>query len=356
MTAHLPEAERGYLLLADITGYTDYLRGSELEHAQDVLADLLETIISGIEPPFLLSKLEGDAAFGYVSADALSAAMLLDTLESTYFSFKRRLRDIRHATTCQCDACVLIPNLDLKFFVHEGRYVIRRIGRSEELTGSDVILVHRLLKGTSGAAVGTGAYAVYTNTTIATLDMNPIVLGFTEHTESLESVGDVEVFVQNLEERWLLEQERNRVFVTKAAAQSELVTELSAKPAVLWEWYTNPTRRLEWQEGMTGIHEDVYDGRRGIGTVSHCAHGPDVTLQKVIDWRPFASFTVEHDNAGIPAIITTTTEFHPTENGTRIIERASANPPEVWDAIQEFMLASVRRSNLTLASIIETAE
>ena len=47
MTQLLKEADRGCLLLADIAGYTSYLQGSELEHAKDVLTDLLETIIDG---------------------------------------------------------------------------------------------------------------------------------------------------------------------------------------------------------------------------------------------------------------------------------------------------------------------
>ncbi|MGI9585546.1 MAG: DUF2652 domain-containing protein [Acidimicrobiia bacterium] len=356
MTTHLPDAERGYLLLADITGYTDYLQGSELEHAQDVLADLLETIIAGIEPPFVLSKLEGDAAFAYASADAMTGAMLLDALESTYFSFKRRLRDIRHATTCDCNACVLIPNLDLKFFAHEGRYVIRHIGRSEELTGSDVVLIHRLLKGTSGDAIGTGAYAVYTDAAMTALGMDPSVMGFLEHTEVLESVGDVDVHVQNLAERWVFEQERNRVFVTKEAAQYEMITDSSAQPAVLWEWHTDPKRKMEWQEGLTSIGEDLDEGRRGIGAVSHCAHGPQVTLQKVVDWRPFTSFSIEHDIPGLPGILTTTTEFRPTESGTQIIDRVSANPPELWPAIKEALLPQLERNNAILESIIGTTE
>jgi hypothetical protein len=36
----IPAAESGCLLLADISGYTQYLCETELEHAQDVLADL----------------------------------------------------------------------------------------------------------------------------------------------------------------------------------------------------------------------------------------------------------------------------------------------------------------------------
>ncbi len=71
MTTNLTAAQEGCLLLADITGYTSYLQGTELEHAQDVLADLLETIIAGIEPPFEVSKLEGDVVFAHVPAAAV---------------------------------------------------------------------------------------------------------------------------------------------------------------------------------------------------------------------------------------------------------------------------------------------
>jgi hypothetical protein len=37
--------EHGYLLIADLTGYTAYLAGSELEHAPAIAGDLIETII-----------------------------------------------------------------------------------------------------------------------------------------------------------------------------------------------------------------------------------------------------------------------------------------------------------------------
>ncbi len=37
-------AERLCLIIADISGYTGYLTGSELDHARDVMADLLETV------------------------------------------------------------------------------------------------------------------------------------------------------------------------------------------------------------------------------------------------------------------------------------------------------------------------
>ena len=59
-------ASTGYLVIADLTGYTSYLASSEIEHAPIIAGDLLETIVGRLEPPFRLSKFEGDAAFVHV--------------------------------------------------------------------------------------------------------------------------------------------------------------------------------------------------------------------------------------------------------------------------------------------------
>ena len=72
--------------------------------------------------------------------------MLLDTIERCYFGFRRRRRDVRQATSCECNACVRIPDLDLKFVVHHGRAILQKVAGRQELLGSDVIVVHRLLK------------------------------------------------------------------------------------------------------------------------------------------------------------------------------------------------------------------
>ena len=102
--------ESACLLLTDISGYTGYLVGVELDHAQDVLADLMNTIIRALRPAFRLAKLQGDAAFMYAIAEKLDGSLLLDTIERCYFGFRRRRRDVRHMTSCECNACVRIPN------------------------------------------------------------------------------------------------------------------------------------------------------------------------------------------------------------------------------------------------------
>jgi len=51
--------------------------------------------------------------------------------------------------------------------------------------------------------------------------MDPTILGFVPNTESYEDVGEIPVWVQDLETRWTFEQERNRDFITSAQAAFE---------------------------------------------------------------------------------------------------------------------------------------
>lgn len=95
----LSSAQPHCLLIADISGYTSYLAAVELDHAQDILADLIGTVVTALRPAFKLAKLEGDAAFVYAQTEAIDASLLLDTIERCYFGFRRRRRDVRRRRT-----------------------------------------------------------------------------------------------------------------------------------------------------------------------------------------------------------------------------------------------------------------
>jgi hypothetical protein len=120
----MPEqVSSGPLVLADISGYTKYLAGVELEHSHDILADLLGLVAEQLCPPLALAKLEGDAVFCFaregtsaatVDGGSLSADELLEVLERTYIAFARRRRTVALSSSCTCDACRRVPELDLK--------------------------------------------------------------------------------------------------------------------------------------------------------------------------------------------------------------------------------------------------
>ncbi len=73
----LATAQPACFLIADISGYTGYLADVELDHAQDILADLVGAVVSALRPNFRLAKLEGDAAFTSMPGESIDGSMLL---------------------------------------------------------------------------------------------------------------------------------------------------------------------------------------------------------------------------------------------------------------------------------------
>jgi Protein of unknown function (DUF2652) len=180
-----PMAAAGPLLLADISGYTAFLRDVATAHADDafaggaipdayaMLSSLLGAIVERLVPPFTLSKLEGDAVFAYATDDHAIAhgAELLGCIDACYRAFRDRLATARGIWSCTCDACLRIESLDLKFIVHGGSFVVQEIAGRPELIGPEVVMAHRLLKTEAAGLIGQGAYALLTDTAAASLEV-----------------------------------------------------------------------------------------------------------------------------------------------------------------------------------------
>jgi len=316
-------------LIADITGYTGYLAGVELDHAQDILADLVGSVASALGPQFTLAKLEGDAAFTYSPGETIDGSMLLDTIESCYFGFRRRRRDIRQATSCDCNACSHIPDLDLKFVVHHGPVIVQDVAGSRELVGSDVVVVHRMLKNSIVDSLGIGAYALISDRAIGAAAIDPEALDMVRHVESYEAIGEVVGWVHDLQRRWLDEEERKRVFVRPEDSVLTVSIPAAVPPQFAWDFITKPGQRMSWQPWVTGVDvQGATGGRRGVGSVNHCMHGPDSVIEEILDWRPYdyvTDRTIIETPAG-PVHLLHTIEFEPTSEGTVIHYRFA--PPE----------------------------
>jgi len=354
----LSKPESACLVIADIAGYTSYLAGAELDHAQDILADLMDTVVTALHPLLRLAKLEGDAAFCYVVTEEVDPTALGDTIEGCYFAFRRRLRDIDNGSSCECNACVLIPALNLKFVAHHGQVGFQRIAGWEELVGSDVIVVHRLLKNDVGATLGLDAYALYTQPLVDAMGIADPAASFARHSAEYEGVGEVVGWVRDLDRAWKAEQERARVYVDGKDALGVVAIELPGPPAIVWDWVTSPIRRPQWQEGVIAIVADAPDGRQAVGTTNHCVHGKDAVIEEILDWRPYDYVTdrSQMPQRGIPQF-TTTTAFIPTDTGTRVEYRV-AKPRSLKDrvilqALLPMFRGSIEKGAAALRPLVE---
>jgi uncharacterized protein DUF2652 len=143
------ESERALLLIADIGGYTDYMRTHRmsLAHAEVNTARLLEAVIDAAGD-FELIEIEGDAAFLSREADTLDGngvAALTRAIVDMHRAFHRERAHVA-TNLCPCDGCEQAENLKLKFVAHVGDVATQTIRNRRRLVGIDVILVHRLLK------------------------------------------------------------------------------------------------------------------------------------------------------------------------------------------------------------------
>ena len=277
--------QRGCLVLADISGYTRYLAGVELEHSTDVLADLLGVVVKQMEGAFRVAKLEGDAVFAYSSDGRADGEATFAAAEACYAAFADRRDAIARATTCPCKACHRIDGLELKLVVHHGEYAIQTVGRKEELVGSDVVVAHRLLKNSVTRRTGLHGYALFTRTCLDAIGLDPAKIGMAEHSQRFAGVGQVDGFVYDLERHWREACEQRVVYVGADEADLEFSFETSAAPPIGWDYLTSQAKQVLWRADQE-VHDNP-NGVIGVGSVAHCVHGKTRLVHEVVDWRPF---------------------------------------------------------------------
>jgi hypothetical protein len=135
---------RALLLIADIGGYTQFMRLHRLSlaHSEEITGRLLEAAIEAA-PELELVDIEGDAAFlcAFDEEAAVGDASL-----AMHRAFHEKQMEIAANTLCPCEACARVGSLRLKFVAHAGEVTEQKIRNRTSLVGLDVIAVHRMLK------------------------------------------------------------------------------------------------------------------------------------------------------------------------------------------------------------------
>jgi hypothetical protein len=297
-----PKPELGYFVLSDFTGFTAYLAGVELEHAQAVLRDLTELLVSQLAPPLTVASLVGDGVLAYLPVHHLARGeTLLELVEAAYGAFRERVSSIARRTTCTCRACRSIPELDLKFIVHSGEFLLQVVPEGPpqpELLGLDVDLVRqRWLKLPVSAVTGWRGYALFTAAALRRMGLPPDQLDAHRQAVPVGPAGgprgEMVTYSLDLRTRFDEQVAARRAFVSEGEADAVVVQEFDAPPAVVWEWLNDPYKRTQWMRGRAWRSGARPAGRTDVGARNHCEHGLGTATEVILDWRPFAYFTVE---------------------------------------------------------------
>ena len=292
--------EQGYILIADISGYTRYLSESELDHAQKTLTALLNLLIRQTKPPLHISRLAGDAVISYAFREPFfSGQTFIELIEDTYVAFRRAIDMMVMNTTCDCNACRNIGGLDLKFFVHFGAFALQKLDAHNELVGSDVNLIHRLLKNTVTEQTGIRAYALYSDAAIEALALRDLCEIMQRKVETYEHLGEVTVWVQDLHPVWDKKKAALDVQVDPDMIVFEIETEIARPIEVVWDHLA----QVEFRSILMGSDRQEIDrrvnGRVSEGSKYICYHGDKVNVQTIVLWKPFEHM-ITHDLVDIP--------------------------------------------------------
>lgn len=345
----------GFLVAADVTGYTEFLTASELDHAHDLMRGLMAALSRSLTAPIQIVKYEGDAVLCYAPDGAVGTTLMLDILEQVYVAFADHLYNMQTCTSCSCRACANLRTLDLKLFLHHGRFVLEDHGRGPDLSGPDVILLHRLMKNRVRESTGIAAFMLATQ---AALDRLGHPRGFRAHQETYEHFGEVACGVSDLRES--LEQRRAAREVRVAPSDAAVVCEaiVAGPPPMVWDHFFDARKRIAWDGTVTSVRA-ARDGRgrEGPGAAMHCAHGSFTSVGTTLDWKPFCYFTQQYlsDGSGffLPPL-TMTVETEPLSGGdTRVrqlVRVAGANP--LHHLVVRLLRRSLeRRGNRNLARL-----
>jgi uncharacterized protein YndB with AHSA1/START domain len=292
------KTQSGFLVIGDITGYTNYVAQTELEHSQEILSELLGLILNQFAPLLKLAKLEGDAVFAYApDEEVVRGESILEVIEATYIAFRDRVSGIQLKTTCTCNACMALPNLDLKFMGHHGKFIIQDIAGIKEMVGNDINLVHRLTKNSVREKQGWPAYVLLTQDALDAMGITGDTME--PHIETYEHVGEIEAYVMDMHERFNAITAGYRMKIEQSEAVCVIRQPINAPPSLVWAYLFDTAKRNLYLPGGEWIAAGRPIGRLGTGASNHCAHGEgQLLIENMLDFKPPHFYSSEIYNRG----------------------------------------------------------
>ena len=136
----------GLLFIPDISGFTQFVTETEIDHSRRIIQELLEVVVDANQIGLEISEIEGDAVLFYRFGASPDLRQLYEQVERMFREFHRRLAAYEITRFCQCRACASAGRLTLKIITHYGEFTSYTVRQFRKLIGRDVIVAHQLLK------------------------------------------------------------------------------------------------------------------------------------------------------------------------------------------------------------------
>ena len=183
-------AEQATILIPDISGYTEFVSKTEIDHSSHIINRLLETIIEAAGADYVISEVEGDAVLMYKKGTPPSKREIIEQCVKIFTAFHTVLKEMKSVSICQCGSCLGMGDMTLKFVIHYGAIEEIIVTRFVKASGIDMVIAHRLLKN----GIGNHEYILVTKNYLNNIpDADETMqLSWEPSREAYASIGEVE--------------------------------------------------------------------------------------------------------------------------------------------------------------------
>ena len=266
------------LFIPDISGFTDFVNQTEIQHSGHIISELLEVLIDSNQLGMTVSEIEGDAVLFFKNNHVPALNEILEQTKKMYINFHNHLKYYESNRVCNCGACCTAAQLKLKIIAHSGDLGFINVKNRKKPHGKEVILIHRLLKN----SVTEKEYLLITDT-LASNDKDMIQnLEILKGSTHYDGLGEVSYSYINLDifKKELLEASP----VTKLKKISNPLKYdgyIDRDINDVFEILTNLDIRLTWLEGIDKLRYKKNRVNR-IGTKHTCViNGKDIEFETV---------------------------------------------------------------------------
>ncbi len=245
---------KSLLFIPDISGYTEFVQNTEVEHSQHVITELLEILIDANTQQLQLAEVEGDALFFYKEQEIPSREKLLAQVETMFTAFYSHLKLLEKNRICPCNACATAPNLKLKIIAHCSDLQFINVQNKRKPFGSEVIEAHRLMKN----SVDSDNYVLMTKALVDTIhlptDYQSMLFHFNEGKDSYDSkeLDYIYAIIDANDLKLKPFQKAKKVHLEEDPAIT-INKEFPVSAPELLEYITNYSYRHLWSKGVDKI-------------------------------------------------------------------------------------------------------
>ncbi len=261
---------KSLLFLPDISGFTEFVQNTEIDHSQHIISELLEVLINANILDLQLAEIEGDALFLYKEEEKPSLEKLLAQVEMVFTAFYSHLKLLEKNRVCPCNACSSAPKLQLKIIAHSGKLQFINVQGNRKPFGVEVIEAHRLMKN----SINSNNYVLISKQLSDEIELS------TNYQSKLFDFKLGENEYDGKKINYLFSEINKNELKLKPFAQAKRV-EFNKPPSLLFEmefsisapqlleFITNYALRFEWVEGVDKFEFNENEVTR-IGTEHVC--------------------------------------------------------------------------------------